>query len=1047
MKHIKSLFIVIILLLLGISAFAQNRMTVTGIVSDKKTNEPMIGIAVSDKNDKTVGTVTDIDGHYSISVSENAVLLFQYLGYKKVEIPVRGQQIINVKMEEDVTELETIVVVGAVMKKSDLTGAAVRLSSEDLKSVPTADVNKAIQGKIPGVYIETNPKPGQSAKIRVRGNNSIKYGQEPIYIIDNVMVDRSMDPNDPSKNAAIEINPDDIASIDILKDASATALYGARGANGVVVITTKKGLKGQNKITYDGWFGTQSFTKQIPLMSPTDLFDYRVDAKMNTIMDANRKSHPDWSEERLIDERNYTLRRFYSVLTSANQIFHAEEIATLTDPDNPTYNWLNEFTRTGQQQNHSLSFSGGSETGNYYISLGYNKQIGQLINSGYERYSTKVNLEEKVKPWLTVGTNNTFIYSNEQPVANDNTFLTAFRASPFLPISETFSTGEPMWYIINGTQIKDTGMYNPLRDKYIEKQNYQTHFLNSTFANVRFMDGLDFRTTGSVDISQREEYTYYGLETSETYRKGYTTATHKKQRWNSWQWDNTLSYNKIFDEAHRVSLIMGTNMSYYGNTWNQVDATGIQNDWFKYYKLSGATDKEHFSLNSDIDAYTMMSYWARANYVYDSRYYFTATVRRDGSSRFGPDNKWGTFPSIVGSWNITEESFMDSQNVFNNLRLRVGYGWSGNQNIPNYAYQPLFSIDRSLGNSILVNDGRAGNPKLRWETQKQFNTGLDISVLNNRLNLIVDYFFINNDDLLMERSNAPSYGYLRQLSNVGSMQNKGVEISANANVLDIAGFTWNLGGTLSFAKNKVTSLYDDKTTLWKLGGYSNNEIQRTENLFVGESINNIYVYQFDRIVQESDADYISSIDWGDHIVRPGDPIPVDRNNDHKINDLDRYIVGNTDPDFYGGVNTELAYKGLSFSVNGVYSVGARRISSLYESLMTGKGTTAAHIDMLDRWTPENTNTRIPRAYSDGGRYSLTEMDWAIQDASFFRISTMTLAYNIPSRWLEKVKIGSLRLYVTGNNLFTFTKYKGFDPEGGDWYPTSKMWVVGLNLSF
>jgi TonB-linked SusC/RagA family outer membrane protein len=515
-----------------------------------------------------------------------------------------------------------------------------------------------------------------------------------------------------------------------------------------------------------------------------------------------------------------------------------------------------------------------------------------------------------------------------------------------------------------------------------------------------------------------------------------------------------LSYNKTFADIHRLSVMAGANMSYYSDTWNQIDATGFENDWFSYFALGGATDKEHFNVNSDFNTYTMASYWGRVNYVFDSRYYLTATVRRDGSSRFGPANKWGTFPSVVGSWNITGESFMANQRIFNNLRLRAGYGLSGNQNIPNYGYMNRFRSDRSLGNSILVNDGLYGNPELRWETQKQFNTGLDIGVLNNRLNIVFDYFLINNEDLLMERSKTPSSGYLRELANVGAMQNQGIEISADANILNISGFTWDLGATFSLAKNKVTRLYDDKQTLWKLGGYSNNEIQREGNLFVGQSINNIYVYQFDRIVQEPDMDYVNSFvdengknTLGDHVVRPGDPIPADRNHDGKINDEDRYVIGNTDPDFYGGIHTELAWKGLSFLVNGVYSVGAKRISSLYESLMTGKGTTAAHADMVNRWTPENTDTRIPRAYSNGGRYGLNEMDWAIQDASFFRISTMTLAYNFPNRWLEKVKISSLRLYVTGNNLFTFTKDKGFDPEGGDWYPTSKMWVVGLNISF
>ncbi|MDR0799662.1 MAG: TonB-dependent receptor, partial [Dysgonamonadaceae bacterium] len=385
--------------------------------------------------------------------------------------------------------------------------------------------------------------------------------------------------------------------------------------------------------------------------------------------------------------------------------------------------------------------------------------------------------------------------------------------------------------------------------------------------------------------------------------------------------------------------------------------------------------------------------------------------------------------------------------------VRLGYGLSGNQNIPNYRYMTLFSPRPSLGSTILENDGMFGNPNLKWEVQKQFNTGLDISLLNSKLNLVFDYFLINNDDLLMERTKAGSSGYLRELANVGAMENKGIEISVNANLVETRDFSWGGGLTFSSARNKITRLYDGVETVWKLGGYSNNEIQREGNLFVGESINNIYVYKFDRIVQESDMDYVNSLDLGNRIVKPGDILPEDRDHNGIINDKDRYVVGNTDPDFYGGIHTTLAYKGLSLNVVTTYSVGADRISYLYETLMDNSGLLSTHEDMKNRWTPENTNTNIPRAYNLGdwgllgGRYGVGETDWAVQDASFFRISTMTLAYNFPTTLINKAKIGSLRVYVTGNNLFTFTKYKGFDPEGGDWYPTSKMYVVGLNLSF
>jgi hypothetical protein len=294
---------------------------------------------------------------------------------------------------------------------------------------------------------------------------------------------------------------------------------------------------------------------------------------------------------------------------------------------------------------------------------------------------------------------------------------------------------------------------------------------------------------------------------------------------------------------------------------------------------------------------------------------------------------------------------------------------------------------------------------------------------------------------------AGSSGYLRQLANVATLQNKGFEFSMDARIIDTKDFKWNIDFAISADKNKITKLYDDMNELYKLGGYSNNEIQREGNLFVGQSINNIYVYEFNKIAQESDMNYVNSLDLGSRIVKPGDILPLDRNKDDKIDDKDRYAVGNTDPDFYGGISTALSYKGISLNVNSVYSVGARRISYLYETLMNGYGTSAAHKDMAQRWMPDNTNTTIPRAYSDGGRFGLGEVDQAIQNASFFRISTITLSYTLPAKLLNTLKIDNLKFYLTGNNLFTFTKYKGFDPEGGDWYPSSKMYVAGLNFSF
>jgi len=512
----------------------------------------------------------------------------------------------------------------------------------------------------------------------------------------------------------------------------------------------------------------------------------------------------------------------------------------------------------------------------------------------------------------------------------------------------------------------------------------------------------------------------------------------------NWQWDNTVSYTTTIKEKHRLGVVAGMNMSYYSNNWNEVDAVGFGNDLFTYHKIQGAADKENSTFYSDYSSYSLMSAYLRLNYVYDSRYYFTLTGRADGSSKFGPSNKWGFFPSGAFSWNITGEQWMKDQKVVDNLRLRLGYGLVGNQNIPKYGYYTLYTPMTTLESYVLHNDGKYGNPNLKWETQNQLNVGLDMGFWHNRLNMTLDYFYIRNKDLLMQRSLAPSYGYSYMIDNVGCLENQGVEFSLDLLAIDLNDWKWTIGFNISSSKNKILSLYDNAQSLYNISG---NSIDRTGNLFVGESLNNIYVYEFDRIAQESDMEYVNSLDLGGRKVNPGDILPKDRNNDGVIDDNDRYIIGNTDPKFYGALNTTLSWKGISLQVICNYSYGARKISSLYETLMQTSGTSATHVDNLNRWTPENTNTTVPRAYWGSDRFSMSMCDLGIQDASYFKLSALTLSYDMPKKWMNAIRFDHIRVYFTGNNLACATKYKGYDPESGDWYPSSRMYVVGLNIGF
>lgn len=1019
MNRLKLCFITLLCVLPLFGSMAQS-VKIEGSVRDSQTDELLPGVNVMVKG-SSVGAMTNIDGAFSITVQKSSVLEFSFIGYEKQEYEVKGNAKIQVELNPVGIAMDEVIVVGASMKKSDLTGSVARVTDKTLQQIPTADLNTALQGKVAGVFIQNSAKPGEAASIKIRGNNSIQYGTSPIYVIDGLLVDQGFE----------MLNPNDIATIDVLKDASAAAIYGARGANGVVVITTKKGQKGKARVTYDGWYGSQSFSKEMPLINGSQLHDLRVEAYINEFN--NTTNLPPARREKYIKDN------FLSTTVPPNTIFTEDEMEAYLS--GKTYNWLDAVTQNAYQQNHAVSFSGAGDKGSYFMSFNYNQQEGLMKNVSYERYTGKINLDQMVKPWLKVGTNTTFVYQVGHPVADDNTFPVALRADPLLPISGEY------WYMKYGTEESQSNN-NPIRDLNVVRDANQARLMSSNFININPIKGLDIRSTFSIDYMSKEDYTYYSTETTQSYKASADgQAKHRKDKMLNWQWDNTVSYKTLIKEKHRISAVLGANMSYYSQNWNSLDVKGFGNDFFSYKAIAGASKKEDFGVNSDFWTYSMASVFLRAGYVYDSRYYVTFTGRYDGSSKFGTNNKWGFFPSVSASWNITGEEFMQSQNVINNLRLRVGYGLAGNQNIPNYGYQTLYDVRATLGTSALINWGRYGNPDLRWEKQKQINVGLDYGMFNDRLSFTLDLFHIDNEDLLMTISKSPSSGYLDQLANVGTLRNRGIEFSINATPIRTKDWNWNIGFNISADRNKIIKLDGQAQEIYKLGGMSNNEIQTEGNLFVGESLNTIYMYLFDRIIQESDMDYVNSLELGSRTAQPGDILPLDRDHNGIINDKDRTVVGVKDPKFYGGIHTTVSWKGLELTLVGNYSYGAKKTSFLYNSLVTSDGRSAAHKDILNRWTPENTNTLIPRAYHAFSGFGYGSTSLCLQDASFFRLSSATLAYTFPRKLINKIYLDNLRIYFTGSNLFTATKYKGFDPETGDWYPNMRMYVVGLNISF
>ena len=1005
-------FLLIAILALTSHIMQAQNVTVTGRIIDKSTNEPLIGVSVVDVSK---GTITDADGNYSISVRTDATLKFSYIGYTTVEIPVGNRTRIDVEMEEISTILDEVVVVGISMRRADLTGAVGSITSEKLLERPVVTINTALQGRMAGVYISNNPSPGSDASISIRGSNSISYGTDPVYVVDGIVMSSGL--------RAINVN--DVATIDILKDASATALYGSRGANGVVVITTKKGKKG-GRISYDGWYGWESFSNDIPRLNAKETYDLRVDAYTNLYMDQN----PDANRQQYITD----------ITTRGNAAAIFEEYEFDAISQGKSYDWLKEVTRGGWQQNHSVNFSGGTDNGSYYLSFGYHEQQGLIKNSDDKRYTGRINLEQQVKPWLKVGSNSSFTRLMTGSVQG-SVFSQSFGANPM------YEPNDVDVYMMWGSSSQSSS-HNPIKSLTIDDNSFQNRINTTNYINITPFSELNVRAAYSLDYRNQTSYSYIPQDIGQSLQNSLDgRASHSKSQYLNWQWDISATYTKTFAENHKLSAYLAFNASENNSESNSVQADGFPSDEFSYYYLNAATKKADFSISSDFQTNAIAAFMQRFNYSFADKYYATLTLRQEGSSRIAKKNRWGLFPALALRWAIAEESFIKDLNIFNQLNLRAGYGIVGNQNIPMYAYMSLYRPSVSGTTVSYRSDGRLGNPDIRWEQQKQLNIGLDMTVWRNRLSLSADYFNINNDDLLMQRTLSTLTGFNNTIANVGAMTNKGFEFTANARLVSRNDFTWNVSGNISFTENKITKLFGDVKAIYSYGGFTSSEIQRTGNLFVGESINSIYVWKYDKIVQESDMGRISQMNLAGRTVRPGDIMVVDTDNNNIINDEDRYVVGNTDPKFYGGFSTDIRYKGLGLNAIFTYSQGLKRISGRYEGMINSSGLSVAHTDMLKRWTPENTDTNIPRAYAASGRFGFGEVNWGVQDASFLRLSVLTLSYDLPARLLSKINIGNTQIYLTGNNVFCATKYKGYDPEGGDSYPTSRMFVTGIRLDF
>lgn len=1005
---------------------AQDERTISGRVTHSSDNLGIPGISIVEQGTRN-GTITDGDGNYSLTISASSThLVFSFVGLKTLELEIAGRSVVDAVMEDDIIGLEEVVAIGyGSVKKSDLTGSVGSVKVDEVMKNPVTSLDQSLQGRVAGVQVvQLSAQPGGSTLFRVRGGNSIYAGNEPLYVIDGMQVNS----NDniswisaPTINALSSLNPNDIESIEILKDASATSIYGAKGANGVILITTKRGSAGTDRVTFESYYGIQQITRRIEVMNATDyaiLFD---EAGLNAAIDDGESYTPKYPDP--------------------------ESLGEGTD-------WQDEIYRTAPIQNYQLSASGGNQNTQYALSGNYYRQDGVIIGSDFTRYSFRTNIDHDIRSRLKVGasvsvnrTSASTIGTSTQAGFFPGVVNTALTMSPALPVRD--STGQ---YTLKDPEA-DAWLDNPVAvTRDVKAIDNTFKFVGNAYAQYSIIEGLDLRVSLGLDQYHNVQdyynpsYTYSG-----SFNDG--QARYAVSDLSTILNENTLTYSTTISDLHRLDLLAGFTYQRKDNRSFIEIVTGFPNDKLGFYGINQAESKP--SIYTGFGDEALISYLGRANYSYADRYLATFTYRIDGSSKFGPNNRFGHFPSLALAWRVSSESFMENVPSIYSLKLRASIGTSGNDAIPSYLYIPTMTSSvyyfNNTGPVTGYSQGVVGNDDLKWETTRQMDIGLDVALLQGRISLVTDFYHKNTYDMLYFAEVPYTSGFDNALINVGSMVNRGLEFTLNT-VNMTGAINWNTDFSISFNQSEVTDLKNNDDTYISDDQYKL-KIGYWSIISVGEEIGSFYglisngIWQLD---EESEAALYNA--------RPGDFKYVDLNGDQQINSDDRTIIGHAQPDFFWSVNNTLSYKDfeLSFYFQGVH--GNDILNSNRFELESGNGLSNASIAMLDRWTPENPSNQYPRANRNVDYKHMS--DRYLEDGSYVRLQLVTLGYDLPKGFLNRIKLKGARVYVSGKNLMTFTDYTGFDPEVGRFgssnirqgydlggYPTARTYLIGLNIEF
>ncbi|MEC5146085.1 TonB-dependent receptor [Chitinophaga sp. 212800010-3] len=1011
-------------LFLSMQAIAQ--IKVSGKITSSADGTPIPNTTVQIKGTAN-GTIANVDGVYSIQVpNKDAVLVFTFTGFAPKEVKVGNQTSISVALDVQVSTLNDLVVIGyGSVKKSDLTGAVSTIKSDRLMDMPVANVSQALQGKIPGVDVNVNTSaPGQPAKVRIRGIGSINSNVDPLYVVDGVA---GVDGN--------AINPNDIASIEILKDASSTAIYGARGANGVIMITTKRGKSGPTQVSYQGDVNVSTLARHLKTLNSDQFIKVYNDAFANaTKFDPN---HGTWAPPAALNHQNFPL------LFDAN--------------DKPLYNtnWEKEVYKPAVSTSHQLNFQGGNDKLVYSASVGYLDQNGLMINSWYKRYSARATFDDDVKKWLKIGGSINIISGKQRLVSDGNGSLNVPRMVteevPIVPVK--YPDGS--WAGNNDIAGLEGGP-NPV---HISQSRYtlnnQQHTLGNMYLLFHITKDLDFKTDFGYDLVSNKANFFSGSDLPHLSQDqgGIARITNDYNKY--WQSENYFTYNKQFKNNNSLNAVAGFSFLKYVAENDLVETQNFLSDYFQWQNLAAGSVRNNAT--SVTTPWAMNSYYARVNYNLHNKYLFTATARYDGSSKFSKDNQFAFFPSVAAAWRVSEEEFLKHSKVINNLKIRASYGLSGNQEIGQFLNLAQYRPDQTVlngANQPMLGPGYIGNPGLKWEKSKQVDAGIELGMINNRINLNVDFYNRTTSDLLLQAPIPWSAGmYSSNVNrNVGSVRNVGLEVNLNTVNITTPNFTWSTNFIFATNKNKILNLNQGNADIFP----GPNFLGQTNVLRVGQPIGSFYgMYRLGTYSTNEAADAAK------HGLYPGDRKYLYDANGNPVYG----IIGRAYPKWTGLFSSTFKYKGWDFSFDIRFVQGVNTAATFKHSSEDRQTLANSLATVLNGWTPQNQNTYIAQVRS----YKFTQDShfdtWWVEDGSFIRGQNFTLGYTFPDAFLQRSHITRFRIYASVQNLFLSTKYTGYDPEVDTFlttygnnpgfsqnidffpYPRPRVWNLGVNLNF